>query len=161
MSRSHSCILSGRVIGLVSRVIKWVLVIVALLLFVGYVDSWLWADGRIGRRTAKELAAWLESGAPDKPESRFQFYDAREAWRGILCASHLEVRLLEVEYGQMEFEVVADNARYWISYMSRDRTVWILRRVSKRPNKSLQPTATAVTPPAAQEIVPAVAVAEH
>jgi hypothetical protein len=30
-----------------------------------------------------------------------------------------------------------------------------------RPNKSLQPTATAVTPPAAQEIVPAVAVAEH
>jgi hypothetical protein len=32
---------------------------------------------------------------------------------------------------------------------------------SKLPNKSLQPTATAVTPPAAQEIVPAVAVAEH
>jgi MOSC domain-containing protein YiiM len=29
------------------------------------------------------------------------------------------------------------------------------------PNKSLQPTATAVTPPAAQEIVPAVAVTEH
>jgi hypothetical protein len=29
------------------------------------------------------------------------------------------------------------------------------------PNKSLQPTATAVTPPAAQEIVPAVSVAEH
>jgi hypothetical protein len=33
--------------------------------------------------------------------------------------------------------------------------------VRPRPNKSLQPTATAVTPPAAQEIVPAVAVAEH
>jgi hypothetical protein len=32
---------------------------------------------------------------------------------------------------------------------------------AQRPNKSLQPTATAVTPPAAQEIVPAVAVAEH
>jgi hypothetical protein len=31
----------------------------------------------------------------------------------------------------------------------------------KRPNKSLQPTATAVMPPAAQEIMPAVAVAEH
>jgi hypothetical protein len=30
-----------------------------------------------------------------------------------------------------------------------------------RPNKSLQPTPTAVTPPAAQEIVPAVGVAEH
>jgi hypothetical protein len=30
-----------------------------------------------------------------------------------------------------------------------------------RPNKSLQPTATAVMPPAAQEIMPAVAVAEH
>jgi hypothetical protein len=29
------------------------------------------------------------------------------------------------------------------------------------PNKSLQPTSTAVTPPAAQEIVPAVDVAEH
>jgi hypothetical protein len=29
------------------------------------------------------------------------------------------------------------------------------------PNKSLQPTATAVTPPAAQEIAPAAAVAEH
>jgi hypothetical protein len=29
------------------------------------------------------------------------------------------------------------------------------------PNKSLQPTPTAVTPPAAQEIVPAVGVAEH
>jgi hypothetical protein len=34
-------------------------------------------------------------------------------------------------------------------------------RLPSRPNKSLQPTATAVTPPAAQEIVPAVAVAEH
>jgi hypothetical protein len=34
-------------------------------------------------------------------------------------------------------------------------------RYPSRPNKSLQPTATAVTPPAAQEIVPAVAVAEH
>jgi hypothetical protein len=32
---------------------------------------------------------------------------------------------------------------------------------SHAPNKSLQPTATAVTPPAAQEIAPAVAVAEH
>jgi hypothetical protein len=30
-----------------------------------------------------------------------------------------------------------------------------------RPNKSLQPTPTAVTPPAAQEIVPAVGVADH
>jgi hypothetical protein len=30
-----------------------------------------------------------------------------------------------------------------------------------RPNKSLQPTATAVMPPAAQEIMPAVSVAEH
>jgi hypothetical protein len=29
------------------------------------------------------------------------------------------------------------------------------------PNKSLQPTATAVMTPAAQEIMPAVAVAEH
>jgi hypothetical protein len=29
------------------------------------------------------------------------------------------------------------------------------------PNKSLQPTATAVMPPAAQEITPAVGVAEH
>jgi hypothetical protein len=32
---------------------------------------------------------------------------------------------------------------------------------TNRPNKSLQPTPTAVTPPAAQEIVPAVDVAEH
>jgi hypothetical protein len=32
---------------------------------------------------------------------------------------------------------------------------------TNRPNKSLQPTPTAVTPPAAQEIVPAVGVAEH
>jgi hypothetical protein len=29
------------------------------------------------------------------------------------------------------------------------------------PNKSLQPTPTAVMPPAAQEIMPAVGVAEH
>jgi hypothetical protein len=36
-----------------------------------------------------------------------------------------------------------------------------LLRPPSRPNKSLQPTATAVTPPAAQEIVPTVAVAEH
>jgi uncharacterized protein affecting Mg2+/Co2+ transport len=35
------------------------------------------------------------------------------------------------------------------------------RRSPSRPNKSLQPTATAVMPPAAQEITPAVAVAEH
>jgi hypothetical protein len=39
-------------------------------------------------------------------------------------------------------------------------TAKMLRRRS-RPNKSLQPTATAVLPPAAQEIMPAVAVAEH
>jgi hypothetical protein len=31
----------------------------------------------------------------------------------------------------------------------------------QRPNKSLQPTPTAVMPPAAQEIMPAVGVAEH
>jgi hypothetical protein len=37
----------------------------------------------------------------------------------------------------------------------------VLNASSNLPNKSLQPTATAVTPPAAQEIVPAVAVAEH
>jgi hypothetical protein len=36
-----------------------------------------------------------------------------------------------------------------------------LKIEQKWANKSLQPTATAVTPPAAQEIVPAVAVAEH
>jgi hypothetical protein len=35
------------------------------------------------------------------------------------------------------------------------------RATSPGPNKSLQPTATAVMPPAAQEIMPAVAVAEH
>jgi hypothetical protein len=33
--------------------------------------------------------------------------------------------------------------------------------MTNRANKSLQPTPTAVTPPAAQEIVPAVDVAEH
>jgi hypothetical protein len=33
--------------------------------------------------------------------------------------------------------------------------------IDSRPNKSLQPTGTAVTPPAAQEIAPAVPVAEH
>jgi hypothetical protein len=32
---------------------------------------------------------------------------------------------------------------------------------ANRPNKSLQPTPTAVMPPAAQEITPAVGVAEH
>jgi hypothetical protein len=36
-----------------------------------------------------------------------------------------------------------------------------VRRPPSRPNKSLQPTATAVMPPAAQEIMPAAAVAEH
>jgi hypothetical protein len=61
---------------------------------------------------------------------------------------------------------------------TRDSDQWLsptwstcssLRRVSHAdcrisgfsPNKSLQPTATAVTPPAAQEIVTAVAVADH
>jgi hypothetical protein len=37
----------------------------------------------------------------------------------------------------------------------------LLQRAWHEANKSLQPTATAVMPPAAQEIVPAVAVAEH
>jgi hypothetical protein len=37
----------------------------------------------------------------------------------------------------------------------------LTRRRPSLPNKSLQPTATPVTPPAAQEIVPGVAVAEH
>jgi hypothetical protein len=36
-----------------------------------------------------------------------------------------------------------------------------MQRLPSRPNKSLQPTATAVMPPAAQEIMPVVAVAEH
>jgi hypothetical protein len=40
-------------------------------------------------------------------------------------------------------------------------TIDVKAPVSIRPNKSLQPTPTAVTPPAAQEIVPAVGVAEH
>jgi hypothetical protein len=35
------------------------------------------------------------------------------------------------------------------------------QRTPSGPNKSLQPTPTAVTPPAAQEIMPAVGVAEH
>ena len=42
---------------------------------------------------------------------------------------------------------------------------WMIVRyqkfISDQANKSLQPTPTAVTPPAAQEIVPAVGVAEH
>jgi hypothetical protein len=37
----------------------------------------------------------------------------------------------------------------------------VMQRSPNPPNKSLQPTPTAVTPPAAQEIVPAVGVAEH
>jgi hypothetical protein len=41
------------------------------------------------------------------------------------------------------------------------QTKLVLTGAQILPNKSLQPTATAVTPPAAQEIVPAVAVAEH
>jgi hypothetical protein len=45
-----------------------------------------------------------------------------------------------------------------VPYHSRKR-FWF--EFKNRANKSLQPTATAVTPPAAQEIVPAVAVAEH
>jgi hypothetical protein len=36
-----------------------------------------------------------------------------------------------------------------------------VQRFPSRPNKSLQPTPTAVMPPAAQEIMPAVGVAEH
>jgi hypothetical protein len=36
-----------------------------------------------------------------------------------------------------------------------------VQRFPSRPNKSLQPTATPVMPPAAQEIMPGVAVAEH
>jgi hypothetical protein len=36
-----------------------------------------------------------------------------------------------------------------------------IRYARPRPNKSLQPTATPVMPPAAQEIMPGVAVAEH
>jgi hypothetical protein len=35
------------------------------------------------------------------------------------------------------------------------------QRTPSGPNKSLQPTPTAVMPPAAQEIMPAVGVAEH
>jgi hypothetical protein len=38
---------------------------------------------------------------------------------------------------------------------------FVVRRLPSRPNKSLQPTPTAVMPPAAQEIMPAVGVAEH
>jgi hypothetical protein len=36
-----------------------------------------------------------------------------------------------------------------------------MQTLPSRPNKSLQPTPTAVMPPAAQEITPAVGVAEH
>jgi hypothetical protein len=37
----------------------------------------------------------------------------------------------------------------------------VMHRGKLLPNKSLQPTPTAVMPPAAQEIMPAVGVAEH
>jgi hypothetical protein len=48
----------------------------------------------------------------------------------------------------------------------RSFDLWFTRvermmNTAESPNKSLQPTATAVMPPAAQEIMPAVAVAEH
>jgi hypothetical protein len=49
----------------------------------------------------------------------------------------------------MESSVVTSNADL------------VKRYEQRRPNQSLQPTATAVMPPAAQEIMPAVAVAEH
>jgi hypothetical protein len=44
---------------------------------------------------------------------------------------------------------------------SRPEYMFELRRLPSRPNQSLEPTATAVTIPAAQEVAPAVAVAHH
>jgi hypothetical protein len=69
----------------------------------------------------------------------------------------VDSRALDIGYGtqltdlmfRVSFSPLCDHAR-------REE-----RGHPSRPNKSLQPTATAVTPPAAQEIVPAVAVAEH
>jgi hypothetical protein len=48
-----------------------------------------------------------------------------------------------------------------ITLIDRGEITLRSEHVRDLPNKSLQPTATAVTPPAAQEIMPAVAVAEH
>jgi hypothetical protein len=55
---------------------------------------------------------------------------------------------------------VKSNALFAIA-VYRVRYYWCAERRQTRPNKSLHPTATAVMPPAAQEIMPAVAVAEH
>jgi hypothetical protein len=126
-----------------ARIIKSVLVAAAFAPVAACVDSLLWANQRIGNRTAKELASWLDSAAPEKEDSQFRFYDSREGSKGILAASRREIHLLEIEYGQMEFEVVADGTRYWINYTSHDRKVWILRRFSTEPNQSSQRNAMA------------------
>ena len=57
-----------------------------------------------------------------------------------------------------------DERHSWIESMNGGSSVTSMSghlEQPSRPNKSLQPTATAVMPPAAQEIMPAVAVAEH
>jgi len=63
----------------------------------------------------------------------------------------------------MRWLSVSSNApvNAWYSKMVRPVGTFELYLRPTEANKSLQPTATAVTPPASQEIVPAVAVAEH
>ena len=73
------------------------------------------------------------------------------------------LRIVSTESGPNHFFINAGlrSIVFWDGTQAQTGGSHWLYRVQRAPNKSLQPTATAVTPPAAQEIVPAVAVAEH
>ena len=67
-----------------------------------------------------------------------------------------------VPLNTVHVQYLGEDARLaWPKKITLHEAKQVIEEWQNRPNKSLQPTATAVTPPAAQEIVPAVAVAEH
>jgi hypothetical protein len=101
-------------------------------------------------RGSSTCAIWrvLGSGRPVLSEVEYPL-ELKNENQGVF-----NVQLRDKSWGRMKIEIRGrSDVRLFLNGLGIS--------ITEKLNKSLQPTATAVTPPAAQEIVPAVAVAEH
>jgi hypothetical protein len=84
-----------------------------------------------------------------------------EPYRHLPSGDRVQMASGQTEYQSWEAILDRDSGLLWVHVSYPDPGGFNPGTGPNLPNKSLQPTATAVTPPAAQEIVPTVAVAEH
>jgi hypothetical protein len=127
-------------------------------------------DQKFCGSAARIVAAFLAAHDQRFP-SRWADFIVRDNARGASWSEAYLRKIGDLPWGRSVYDLTSTKEvaaktttaeehmrRYFNSVFASSYEVQCL---PSRPNKSLQPTATAVTPPAAQEIVPSVAVAEH